>query len=516
MESDSGTTNARSALPDAAVWLTLALSGAALCALCWAFARTDRTLAMRARMLALFFSAFAVFIIAVLAVSRARADLLPRLVWPIVILGIGLRLAVAPVRPATTSDVYRYLWEGRVVRAGMNPYADAPGSPRLRYLRNWVWEIVPFKSVPAAYPPVAQYVFAAAGVIPGPPVIVLKLVLALFDVGTVLLLVSILAAIKQPKSWVILYAWHPLVVCELVARGHLDSIGIFFMALAFRLLLVGQDLRVLPQGWLVGRPCERSEQRRLLIAALSGVALSMSILAKGYAIIVAPFFILAARPRRGVFLVAMAATAALAYVPFASAGLGLFRGAAMYGRGWRGNSSVFALLDLSLSRLSPNHDAIARAICLLALLLWIGLLVKRARAERGLAPAFSVPVPAPRSAGFALLALIGFFLLSPAVYPWYLAWTLPWLCLAAAETDRAGDALRRRSGQALLPHLAWLILTGTIFGFYAHDLAGHHREVWWLTALQYALPAAIAMAGAFHRPGAVSPPRATASSSPPA
>ena len=499
MESDLSTTNARSALPDAAVWLTLALWGAALCALCWLFAHTDRTLAMRPRMLVLFFFAFAVFVIAVLALWRARPDLPPRLVWPIVIVGIALRLGVAPIRPATTSDIYRYLWEGRVVRAGMNPYADAPDSPRLRELRNWVWKIVPFKSVPAAYPPVAQYAFALAGFIPGPPVIVLKLVLALFDVGTVLLLVSTLAAMKLPRSWVILYAWHPLVVCELVARGHLDAIGIFFMALAFRLLLVGQDLRVLPQGWLVGRPCERSEQRRLLIAALSGAALSMSILAKGYAIIVAPFFILAARPRRGLFLVAMAATAALAYAPFASAGLGLFRGAAMYGRGWRGNSSVFALLDLSVSRLSPNHDAIARAICLVALLAWVAALLRKAMLAPG------DPAGAAR---YALLALIGFFLLSPAVYPWYLAWTLPWLCLAAAETDRAGDTL--------LPYMAWFILTGTIFGFYAHALAGDHREIWWLTALQYALPAAIAMAGAFHRPGAVSPPRATASSSPPA
>jgi len=483
MESDSGTTNARSALPDAAVWLTLALSGAALCALCWAFARTDRTLAMRARMLALFFSAFAVFIIAVLAVSRARADLLPRLVWPIVILGIGLRLAVAPVRPATTSDVYRYLWEGRVVRAGLDPYREPPSSPRLAHLRNWVWNVVPFKSVPAAYPPAAQYVFAAAGLIPGPSVIVLKRVLALFDVGTVLLLVSILAAMRLPRSWVILYAWHPLVVCELVARGHLDTIGIFFMALAFRLTLA---------------PTRAG-------SAFSGAALAMSILAKGYAIIVAPFFILAARPRRGVFLVAMAATAALAYAPFASAGLDLFRGAAMYGRGWRGNSSVFALLDLSLSRLSPNHDAIARAICLVALLAWVAALLRKA---------MLAPGDPAGTARFALIALIGFFLLSPAVYPWYLAWTLPWLCLAAAEKDKAGDTLRRGSGQALLPHVAWLLLTGAIFGFYAHDLAGHHREAWWLTALQYALPAAIAMAGAFHRPGAVSPPRATASAAP--
>jgi hypothetical protein len=463
----------RAPWPDGAVCLTLALSGVALAGLCWLFAHTDRTLAMRPRMLALFFGAFAVFLIAVLAVWRARPDLSSRLVWPIVIVGIALRLAVAPIRPATTTDIYRYLWEGQVVRAAMNPYAEAPDSPRLRHLRNWVWEIVPFKSVPAAYPPVAQYAFALAGFIPGPPVIVLKLVLALFDVGTVLLLVSILAAMKQPKSWVILYAWHPLAICELVARGHLDTIGIFFMVLAFRLLLIG-------------RPCERSQQRRrLLMAALSGAALAMSVLAKGYALVIAPFLFLAARPRRRVFLVAMAATAALAYAPFASAGLGLFRGATMYGRGWRGNSSVFALLNLALSRVSTHHDAIARAICLVALVAWVAALLRKA---------MLAPGDQAGTARYALLALIGFFLFSPAVYPWYLAWTIPWLCLAAAETDRAGDTLRRGSGQALLPYTAWLILTGTIFGFYAHDLAGHHREVWWVTAFEYALPLLVALA----------------------
>ena len=460
----------------ASTWLTLAFTGAALCALCWAFAHTDRTLAMRARMLWLFFCAFAVFLAAVFAVWRAQLvgqdtealpyDLPRRLVWFIVITGIALRLAVAPVRPATTSDIYRYLWEGRVVRAGMNPYADAPDSPRLQRLRDWVWPLVTFKSVPAAYPPATQYVFAAAGLIPGSPVIVLKLVLALFDVGTVLLLVSILAAMKLPRSWVIIYAWHPLAICELVARGHLDTIGIFFMALAFRLTLVG-------------RPCERGEQRRrLLIAALSGAALALSILAKGYAIVIAPFLFLAARPRRGVFLLAMAATAALAYAPFTSAGLGLFRGAAMYGRGWQGNASVFALLELALSRVSPQHDTIARAVCLVALVAWVAALLRKAMLARGAEVG---------TARYALLALIGFFLLSPVVYPWYLAWTLPLLCptLAGALGEE---------GRFPAYAIGWLILTGTIFAFYAHDLAGHHREIWWVTTLEYGLPALVALA----------------------
>jgi hypothetical protein len=464
----------RSSLTSA--WLVFGLTGAALCALCWAFAHTDRTLAMRSRMLALFFSAFAVFSIAVLAVWRAQLasqelqlrprDLPRRLVWFIVIIGIALRLAVAPIRPATTSDIYRYLWEGRVVRAGLNPYRDAPSSPGLAHLRDRVWEAMPFKSVPAAYPPVAQYVFAAAGAIPGPPMILLKVVLALFDVGTVLLLVSTLAAMRLPRWWVILYAWHPLAVCEVVARGHLDTIGIFFLALAFRLAVLGQALRLLPRA----------------AAALSGAALALSILAKGYALVVTPFLFLAAGRRTGVFLLGLAATAALAYAPFASAGLGLFRGAAMYWRGWRGNSSVFALLDLSLSRLSPSHDAIARTICLVALVVWVSALARKA---------MSAPGDPAAGARCALLALIGFFLLSPAAYPWYLAWTLPWLCLGAAERNRAGGTL--------LPHIAWLILTGTIFGFYGHELAGRHHEIWWITASEYAPPLLVVVALAARR-----------------
>ncbi|MFB3879617.1 MAG: hypothetical protein ACE149_00060 [Armatimonadota bacterium] len=444
----------------------LALSGCALSLLCWAFAHTDRTLAMRPRMLVLFFSAFAVFLAAVFAIRRARAELPRHLVWLIVLVGIGLRLAVAPVRPATTSDIYRYLWEGRVVRAGLNPYAEAPNSPRLAHLRDWVWDVLPFKSVPAAYPPVAQYVFAAAGLVPGPPVIVLKLMLALFDIGTVLLLVSLFAAMKLPRCWVILYAWHPLAICELVARGHLDTIGIFFMALALRLLPVA-------------RPCERSEQRRrLLPPTLSAAALTLSILSKGYALVIAPFFVIAARPRRWVFVLAMAATAALVYAPFASAGLDLFRGAAMYGRGWRGNSSVFALLDIALSPISLHHNVVARAICLVLLVVWVVALVGKAM----LAPAPKAGIGVP-----ALHALIGLFLLSPAVYPWYLAWTLPLLCVAIAAKHTAGDTL--------LPHVSWLLLTGTIFGFYAHDLAGHHREIWWVTTAEYAVPIAAAVVG---------------------
>ena len=134
----------------------LALSAVILGWLFWEFAHTNRTLDMRALQIRLFFAAFVVFLLAVSIVLRSSVSRPGRLAWGIVIAGILFRLSVAPVLPATTSDIYRYLWEGRVVRAGFNPYAEPPASPHLAHLRDWVWPLVQHKSVPAA-----QYVPAS-------------------------------------------------------------------------------------------------------------------------------------------------------------------------------------------------------------------------------------------------------------------------------------------------------------------------------------------------------------------
>jgi hypothetical protein len=423
--------------------LALVLAGVALWVLLWLFAHTDRSLAMRGRQIGLFFGAFVGFLAAVQLVLWLGPRAPRRTLWFILAAGIIFRLSVAPVRPVTTSDIYRYLWEGRVVRAGLNPFREAPDSPPLVGLRDWVWPLVQYKSVPAAYPPVAQYLFALSNALPTSRVITLKLLLAVFDIGTVLLLPGLLGSLGRPRAWAIIYAWHPLVVGEVVARGHLDSLGIFFLVLAWRLL-------ALPSR--AGR-------------ALAGVALAASILAKGYAILALPFMLLAARPHRRWFAAGLLACAAAAYLPFASAGLRLLRGLALYTEQWQGNASVFALLSLALSPLTRDHAAAARVICGAAFSGWLVYLFIRARAA-GQPALASCPIAS------CFLALAGWFVLSPVVYPWYLAWTVPFLCLTARP--------------------AWLVLTGTIFGFYAHDFAGPHVEIWWVSVLEYGLPLLVA------------------------
>ena len=419
----------------------LGLAAAALWALFWLFAHTDRSLGMRGRQMLLFFAAFTVFLVAVRIIWRVGARASARLVWFITGAGIVFRLSVAPALPVTTSDIYRYLWEGRVVRAGFNPFSDAPDSERLARLRSWPWEWVDFKQVPAAYPPVAQYVFAvsdwiSAAFSPAGRVVALKLMLAAFDIGTVLLLPGLLVRLGRPPAWALLYAWHPLVVGDVVARGHLDSIGIFFLVLAARLLLLGS---------LAGR-------------GLAGAALGASVLAKGYALLALPFLLLAARPHRVSFAAGLLAVTAGAYLPFARPGAAILGGIGLYSRYWEGNSSVYSLVRLALAPLAQDPALVARWICVAALLAWVLLLL--VRSTRGGEELDALDL--------CFLSLAGFFLLSPAAYPWYLAWSVPFLCLR--------------------PRPAWLLLTGTIFGFYGHDLAGHRVEIWWVTVLEYLVP----------------------------
>jgi drug/metabolite transporter (DMT)-like permease len=441
-----------------AVLAILALLALALWLLLWRFAHTNLTLHTRAVQLVTFFAAYVVFLAAVAMVWQLGPRASRRTLWLIVLVGIAMRLSLAPVRPVTTWDVYRYLWEGRVVLAGENPFHEPPISPRLTALRDPLWKEVRFPRVPAAYPPAAQYVFAFSRLLPTEPVVTLKLLLALFDTGTVLLLPGLLLRLRRPPVWTLVYAWHPLIVGEAVARGHLDSIGIFLLVLA-AVLVVGR--RVEDDQGIENRESRVTAGLESARYAAAGAALAAGVLAKGYAIFAAPFFVIAAR-RRVWFVTGLLLTAVIAYLPFASAGPDLVRGLRLYATKWHDYAPVYPLFDLALARFTAHHDLIARRVLLAALGAWV-LLLLFVRRER--------------TASWALdrsfLALAGMFVLSPVLYSWYLSWTVPFLCLR--------------------PRPAWLLLTGTIFGFYAHAFAGPHMQVWWISLLQFGPPLLLAL-----------------------
>src|ERR1700680_2524645 len=50
--------------------------------------------------------------------------------------GVALQVAAVSAPPRQSDDMYRYIWDGRVQAAGIDPYAYPPAAPQLTGLRN--------------------------------------------------------------------------------------------------------------------------------------------------------------------------------------------------------------------------------------------------------------------------------------------------------------------------------------------------------------------------------------------
>jgi hypothetical protein len=83
----------------------------------------------------------------------------------LIVLGLGalMRLGLLFETPRLSDDIYRYLWDGRVQAAGINPYRYIPADPHLAFLRDDA--IYPHINrrdyAPTTYPPGAQMFFFA-------------------------------------------------------------------------------------------------------------------------------------------------------------------------------------------------------------------------------------------------------------------------------------------------------------------------------------------------------------------
>src|SRR3989441_3345553 len=150
------------------------------------------------------------FVLYLAAAWLVRARILPTKKALAVVLGFGLlfRVLMLPTPVYLSSDLFRYLWDGRVQLAGVNPYRYAPSAPELAHLRDS--EIHPRINRPAArtiYPPAAQWLFALAAALAPGSIAGWRLLLLLFEGAPVAMLLLLLRRLGVPPTAVIIYAW---------------------------------------------------------------------------------------------------------------------------------------------------------------------------------------------------------------------------------------------------------------------------------------------------------------------
>ncbi|WP_431945930.1 glycosyltransferase 87 family protein [Actinacidiphila sp. bgisy167] len=159
--------------------------------------------------------------------------------------------------PRTSTDMYRYVWDGRVQAAGISPYARPPAAPELARLRDgWLfpaedscrgWGLTRTDSglcsrinrptVPTIYPPVAEGWFLAVDLLssPGDRHKPLQAGGALLAFGTTAALLAVLRRRGDPDrapARAALWAWCPAVPFEAVDNAHIDTLGVLLAVLA--------------------------------------------------------------------------------------------------------------------------------------------------------------------------------------------------------------------------------------------------------------------------------------------
>jgi alpha-1,6-mannosyltransferase len=173
----------------------------------------------------------AVYLLAAWIVVRARSSNSNLLI--VIAFAIVFRLSILFAPPYLSDDIYRYVWDGRVQAAGINPYRYIPAAPELAHLRDeTIYPKINRKDwAHTIYPPVAQVIFFLTTRI-SESVTWMKATMLLFELVTFWAVAQLLTLLRRPRQLLIMYAWHPLVIWEFAGSGHVDAISIAFIALA--------------------------------------------------------------------------------------------------------------------------------------------------------------------------------------------------------------------------------------------------------------------------------------------
>jgi alpha-1,6-mannosyltransferase len=307
--------------------------------------------------------------------------------WVMLIAGFGLlfRLSLVPHGVIGSDDIYRYLWDGKVAAAGINPFAYTPTDPHLSGLAT---DDLPSKvnhpELRSVYPALAQVLFLTSHLLFGDSLWGIKFLLTAMDCLTMFFIWRFVRERENPAIPLLLYAWSPLPVLYFALDGHIDALGIPFLVLGLHFLSTRRSVR-------------------------GALAIGVSALAKLVPLLVLPLLLREKRGSRRFLIpaipVLMVLGGALAYY---EPSWGVVESLRTFGSRWEFNGSIFSITYF----LTGSNEA-AHIVSGILIALYIGALawIDRPLLEK------------------VFWGFVGFMLLSPVVHPWYLTWLAALLAL---------------------------------------------------------------------------------------
>lgn len=299
-------------------------------------------------------------------------------IFSLIALALILRIALISLHPIGSDDYYRYLWDGKVIASGINPYEFAPDNIALAKLHSSILPaLVNYPEMKTIYPPLAQFLFYLSYKIGGESFIGVKLLLFLFDLMTIFGIFLIIKKLNLDYKNILIYVLSPLPLFQFFIDAHVDGFGLPLLIFAIYFYISNK------KNW-------------------SYFFIGLSICVKPLGLILLPiiFFNEKTFQERVKAIIIPLAITALMYLPFIFSG-SPFQALMKFTENWTFNGIIFDILDSFI-----RDNQITRLICA-ALLLISYLPVILSKKD------FLVKI---------YLSLFLLFIFSPVVHPWYLSW----------------------------------------------------------------------------------------------
>jgi hypothetical protein len=222
--------------------------------------------------------------------------------------GIAVQVAAVSAPPQNSTDLYRYIWDGKVQAAGIDPYAYSPASEHLKAVRNdFLWHRgaqycvhsstffdagctrINRPVVHTIYPPVAEVYFLGVHYLPhgsesSTPI---QATTAGCAVLTTVLLLFGLRRLRRDMRMAALWSWCPTVALEAGNSAHVDVVAVGITAAALLLLATARtERRTVFGGVLLGLAIATKMTPALVVPAVLRRRWMLVVASAGSAVIV--------------------------------------------------------------------------------------------------------------------------------------------------------------------------------------------------------------------------------------
>lgn len=343
--------------------------------------------------------------------------------------------------PHFSDDIYRFAWDGNLIKSGHSPYASLPSdivNNSIYKVDHRLFEQMNSPDYYSVYPPINQFFFWISSLLAGSNIylyaFITKMLLLIADIGSAIGLIKILAYFKMDKSKVLIYILNPLLLIELNGNLHFEGVMICFFIWALVFLY----------------------QHKYLLASLM---IALSIGTKLVPILFLPIFLkyLWKNPQRNKFLVSLFIFGLVMIIPL------------IYGVQWQNFAKS---LDLYFQKFEFNAS-------IYYLIRWIGKLISGYNLIHFIGPALGLismivvfylswtkkVLTIIDIAKYALIALSVYYFNTTTVHPWYMSFLVML--------------------SVFVPYKYALVWSAMIVLSYSHYLGGGYQEKYLFITIEY-------------------------------